>query len=168
MPIVAFQNRLKNPLSLVIEPMSERYDVPPLATVGIRYALPQGAEDRSTSVVSHGEIEFWCNATNVDVEVVPYSPAETLLHDICVNGGWCGGIVNGKPTHVEDLLPRTGIVTAREFARLAAKADGWADAEPVPDDHLDWLASRFIENLGADSMPAEELQKRSHRPFDDA
>ena len=168
MPIVAFHNRRKAPLVLVVEPSGEKHEIPHRSTAGIRYALQEGAEDRSYCDVSEGQIDFWCNADGYEIEVVHPSARDNLLWDICVIGGWCGGIVDGKPTHVEDLVPRTGTVTAQEFARLAVRADGWPDAVPVPDKHLRWLEAKFVEHLGAEAVPCEDLHRITARPFDEA
>jgi hypothetical protein len=38
-----------------------------------------------------------------------------LMHDVCVGRGWCGGIVNGQPSHVDHLIPEAGPVSAEQF-----------------------------------------------------
>ncbi len=163
-----FENRKQTSLTLVIEPWGERHDIPHLATAGVRYVLNDGAEDRCSSVVSDDLIEFWCNADSYEVEVVAPSPFERLSWDICVNGGWCGGLVDDKPTSVSDLLPASGIVTAQAFASLAVRADGWPKGDPVPEKHLRWLEDRFVEHLGAASVDVAALRKYSPRPFGEA
>src|SRR6218665_2965006 len=166
MPIVAFHNDRKTALALIVEPWGERHTIPYRSTAGIRYTLQEGAEDRSFCNVSRGQINFWCNSDGYEIDVVHPSACDNLLWDICVNGGWCGGIVNGEPTHVDDLLPKTGTVTAKDFARLAVKADGWPDAEPVPAKHFIWLEAKFIEHLGASEVPCETLRQITRSPFD--
>jgi hypothetical protein len=47
-----------------------------------------------------------------------------MIHEFCVTPGWCGGVKNGKPLHVSDVIPETGRVSADEFARWLIKADG--------------------------------------------
>src|SRR4051812_23856595 len=146
MPIVEFENRDRTPLMLMIEPSGERHEVPHLARAGIRYSLQEGVEDRCYSAVSAQEISFWCDADSYEIEIVCPSAAGRLLWEICVGGGWCGGIVDGKPTSVDDLLPATGSVTAREFASLAVQASGWPANEPPKEHDLDWISAKFIEH----------------------
>lgn len=167
MPIVAFENLRTGTLELVIEPDAGTYEVPHLATAGIRYALDEGTEDRSTSVVGEQRIEFWCNAASVEVDIVHPSPFSRLLWDICVNLGFCGGLVKGEPTHVSDLLPEAGPIGAEAFADLVLGAEG---DEPFADEaRLRWrarLAAKFVEHLGAPAVPVEPLKRIGRRPFD--
>jgi len=166
MPIVEFHNSRKAPLALVVNPSGERHEIPYRSTAGIRYASPEGAEDRSYCEMSDGQLDFWCSAAGYEIEIVHPSATDNLLWDICVEGGWCGSTVDGKPTHVVDLIAEAGTVTAQEFARLAIKADNWPDAEPMPDKHLRWLEAKFVEHLGEEAVPCEDLRRISARPFE--
>jgi hypothetical protein len=161
MPIVAFENRRTAPLELVVEPMGERHEVPHLATVGIRYTLEDGVEDFSTSVVGDQDIEFWCNAASVEVDIVYPSPFDRLLWDICVNLGFCGGLMNGEPTHVSDLIPEAGVLGAAAFADLVIRADGGG-----PTRLRQALEAKFVEHLGVPVVPVEQLKGNHRRPFD--
>lgn len=168
MPIAEFENRNETPLALTVQPWGDNHQVPHLATAGIRYSLKDGAEDRSYTVVTDGTVEFWCNADTYECDVVHPSPFDRLSWDICVKGGWCGGIIDGNPTTVDDLLPRTGKINARQFAELAMRADGWPEGEQLDDNHLRWLQAKFVEHLGAESVDAEDLLRNVARPFGDA
>jgi hypothetical protein len=168
MPITQFENRNEAPLVLTVQPWGDKHEVPHLATAGIRYSLKDGAEDRCYSVVADGAVEFWCNADSCELDVVSPSVFDRLSWDICVNGGWCGDIMDGNPTTVEDLLPQTGEINARQFAELAMRADGWPEGEPLDDKHLRWLEAKFVEHLGATSVGAENLRRNVARPFGDA
>ena len=166
MPIVEFDNFNETPLVLLIEPWGERHKVPHLARAGIRYTVSEGAEDRCYSAVSAQEIELWCGADRYEIDIVPPLPSDMLIRDICVLGGWCGGIVDGEPTRVRHLLPKSGTVTAKEFARLTIHADGWPSSEPPEDDDLRWLEAKFVEHLGTSSVDAELLHRTARSPFD--
>ena len=168
MPIIEFENYREITLTLSVQPSDESHELPPLARAGIRYTLKEGAEDRCYSSVSDRRIEIWCDAESYEIDIVYPSPFDRLCSDICLHGGWCGGIVDGKPTVVDELLPSTGPVTAEEFARLAVRADGWPEAEPLPEKHLRWIEAKFIEHLGADAVDVEALRPNLARPFDDA
>lgn len=113
-------------------------------------------------------IEFWCDAVDVEVDVVGPSGMSRLLWDICVNLGFCGGLMDGEPTDVLDLLPPAGPVTAAMFAKLAVVADG-AKPDGVEAQLRRWgpsLEAKFVEHLGASVVPAETLRKTERRPFD--
>ena len=168
MPIAEFENRNESPLVLIVHPWGDEHEVPHLATAGIRYSLKDGAEDRCYTVAADGKVEFWCNADCYELEVVNPSPFERLTWDICVNGGWCGGIIEGNPTTIYDLLPRSGKINARKFAELTMRADGWPNGEQFDDKHLRWLEAKFVEHLGAASVQAEILRQNSAPPFGNA
>lgn len=163
MPIVAFQNYREAPLVVVVEPMGERHEVPHRATLGIRYTLENGAEDRSTSVVGDQEIGFWCDAASVEVDIVYPAPFDNLLWDICVKLGFCGSVIDDEPSHVCDLIPESGSVTAEQFADLVMQAEGFAK-----DSWRESLAARFVEHFGEAVVPAERLQMNLRSPFDSA
>tara|TARA_B100000678_G_scaffold283477_1_gene283670 strand:- start:313 stop:825 length:513 start_codon:yes stop_codon:yes gene_type:complete len=168
MPIFCFENRYEAEMVLTVEPGCKTYKVPHLTEVGIRYSIGEGDEDRSYVSLSEGKAEFWCNAESCEIDIVPPTDFERLTWEICVGAGWCGGIVDGKPTHVYDLLPRTGTIDARTFAELAMRADGWPDDDPLEEEHLRFLESKFIDHLGNRPVSAEELLRLRRRPFDEA
>lgn len=165
MAIAEFFNNNEGTLTLTIQPWGDEHQVPHLARAGIRYSPDDAAEDRCCFIANGAAIEFWCNAATYEIEIVRASAFDRLSWDICVTGGWCGGIVAGKPTTVHDLLPQVGEVNAREFAELVMRAD---DDEVSDNEHLQWLQAKFVQHLGAQSVSAETLQRQAARPFDDA
>ena len=169
MPIVEFENDNDVDLFLTVSPWGDEHKIPHLARVGIRYTLKAGEEDRCYTSVSDNRIDFWCNADTYEIEVIYPSPYDLLSRSICVTGGWCGGLVDGKPTHVDDLLPSTGMVSALEFALLVIRADGdgWPDDEPFPQRHLDWLQAEFIEHLGSDLVSVGDLKRNLRGAVED-
>ncbi|SER60650.1 hypothetical protein [Sphingobium sp. YR768] len=166
MAIIEFENGDETTLILVVEPWGDRHEVPHLARVGLRYVLSENAEDRSYSVVSERKIELWCNADSYDIDIVFPSPCDMLMWDICVRGGWCGGIVDGKPVRVDDLIATSGTVTAEDFARLAVRADGGSGGELRETQHLRWLEAKFVEHLGGASVDAAMFRRTARRPFE--
>jgi hypothetical protein len=167
MPIAVFENRDSGPLFLTVEPAGHRYEVPPLAKIGIRYVLEDGDEARSFTGIRKDKIDFWCNSPDHEVDIVYPEPYDRLIWDLCVGQGWCGGVVAGKASHIDLLMPASGIVTAEEFAELAIRAE--TEAEHVPDALLRWqerLARLFVEHIGASSAPAATLRYNLRRPFD--
>lgn len=167
MPIAVFENTTDKPLTFVLEPRREQYEVPVCAKVGVRYFCEEGAVERTFVDIGDGVIRFWCDSQDRDVELVNPTPFDLLLRDVCVRLGFCGGLVNDKPTHVTDLLPATGLVRAEEFAKLAISAE--CDQRSSPDKEARWsamLAAAFIEHLGATAVPADSLVQNSALPFD--
>jgi len=167
MPVAVFFNGEPRPLTLIIEPNDERYEVPHLAKLGVRYTSESGTADRTFADIGEHAIRFWCDSPTREVEIVFPTEFERLLWDICVNGGFCGGIVKGQPTRVTDLLPTTGTVTAGEFATLAIRAE--CDEQSPPDQHRRWkaqLEAQFLKHLGSESVPAEALTLNLANPFD--
>ncbi len=167
MPVAIFENTTDKPLTFVLEPRCEQYEVPVCAKIGVQYFLPEGAVESTFVDVGDGVIRFWCDSQDRDVELVDPTPFDLLLRDMCVRLGFCGGLVNEKPTHVTDLLPATGLVTAEEFAKLAISAE--CDQRSSPDKVARWsatLVAAFKEHLGAASVPAESLVQNFVLPFD--
>lgn len=164
MAIFEFMNENEATLSLTIQPWGDKFEVPHLARVGIRYSLDEGVEDRCLFAVEGGSVEFWCNAAIFEIDIIHPSALDRLSRDICVTGGWCGGLVDGIPTTVYDLLPQTGEVDARQFAELVVRAEG----DPLEGETLPWLEAKFVEHFGAHSVSAESLLRLTPRPFGDA
>lgn len=167
MHIAVFENTTEKPLTFVVEPNLEQYEVPVLAKIGVRYSFKKGAAERTVVQVEEGIIRFWCESENRDVELVSPTPFDLLLRDVSVRLGFCGGLVNDMPTHVTDLLPANGVVTAEGFAKLAISAE--CDQRSSPDKELRWeamLAAAFIEHFGAASVPAASLVQNLALPFE--
>ena len=83
-----------------------------------------------------------------------------LQHDVCVGRGWCGGVVDGKPSHVDYLIPDSGPVTADQFVEWLFIAEG-LDPHAQPDKwetHKVGLREAFIQHMGADVVDASALK----------
>jgi len=88
------------------------------------------------------------------------SALEALMHEVCVERGWCGSVVDGQPLHVTDFLPEKGAVTADQFAGWLFAADG---VDPDEDrakwqTHLDGLREAFVRHMGAEATDVERLK----------
>ena len=80
---------------------------------------------------------------------------DQLVRDACVIYGNCGS----GDIHIRDLLPRSGELTAEEFARLMLKAEKMSESrygQQYRDNH-DWCAARFRHAMGADCVDAGAL-----------
>lgn len=83
-----------------------------------------------------------------------------LMEEVSVQYGWCGGIVNDKPSHVDDFIPASGQVSASQFVEWLFLADG-VDPASEPQKwtkHKDRLRDAFIRHMGADTVDASALR----------
>ncbi len=83
-----------------------------------------------------------------------------LMHEVCVGQGWCGGIVNDEPSHVDHFIPESGPVTPDQFVDWLFEADGM---DPYADlgkwqKHKDALRDAFIRHMGSDVVDASRLK----------
>lgn len=88
------------------------------------------------------------------------SAFDGLMREVCVQRGWCGGIVDGQTKHVTDFLPEDGAVSADQFAAWLFKADG---VDPDEDrtkwqPHFDGLRDAFVRHMGANEVDVDRLK----------
>lgn len=86
---------------------------------------------------------------------------DALMHEVCVERGRCGGIVDGRPSHVDDLIPEEGPVTANQFVVWLFMADGMLPhAEQAKlREHKQGLRDAFIRHMGHDTIDAPSLKR---------
>ncbi len=79
-----------------------------------------------------------------------------LLQTVCVDLGYCGSVVDGKPRHVDDFIPANEPVTADQFVDWVFKAEG---IDPLLGERSYKRAIReaFIKHMGADVVDAGKL-----------
>ncbi|WP_260926800.1 hypothetical protein [Novosphingobium sp. 9] len=84
----------------------------------------------------------------------------SLMHEVCVDRGWCGGIVDNRPSHVDDFIPKTGPVSAEQFVDWLFLADGVdPSSEPAKwQKHKIGLREAFVRHMGADVVDASKLK----------
>lgn len=83
-----------------------------------------------------------------------------LMHEVCVGCGWCGGIVDGKPCHVDDLIPESGAVSADQFVDWLFVAEGMdpQDNSAKWQKHKDRLREAFVRHMSAEVVDASLLK----------
>ncbi|MBX7496528.1 hypothetical protein K3172_11740 [Qipengyuania sp. 6B39] len=83
-----------------------------------------------------------------------------LQKEVCVECGWCGGIVDGKPSHVDNFIPEAGPVSADQFVDWLFIAEGMDPSEDSDrwQVHKDHLRAPFIRHIGAEIVDASMLQ----------
>lgn len=83
-----------------------------------------------------------------------------LINEVCVGLGFCGGVVDGEPRHVDDYIPEAGPVTVDEFITWLLMAEG---LDPSPDE-MTWrkhgarLREVFVRHMGAEQVDASALK----------
>lgn len=85
---------------------------------------------------------------------------DALMHEVCVERGWCGSVVGGEPSHVTDFLPAVGEVTADQFVEWLFDAEG-VDLSDDPtkwQTHYDGLRAAFVRHMGSDRAEVERLR----------
>jgi hypothetical protein len=166
MPTLIFKNLQLETVLLTIQPSGRSCEVPHLALAGVRYFLNAGAENPCHASISEHQVEYWCDADDLEIDLVLPSQYDKLRWSICTEGGWCGGCLNGEPTTVDDLLPCSGTISSKAFAKLAIRADGWPECKPFRDDHVEWLRLKFEEHLGSSAVDVAILQSNLKNPFE--
>ena len=86
------------------------------------------------------------------------SPYETLQHEVCVGLGFCGSVIDGKPSHVDFLIPEHGPVSANEFAKWVFIAEGMDPDEVAATKHGASLRAAFTRHMGGDTVDASRLK----------
>ena len=94
----------------------------------------------------------------------PYEQAETgfdaLMHDVCVEWGFCGCIKHGRPLHVMWFIPSYGPVSADQFVEWVFLADG-QNPNSKPErwqKYKDLIKASFIKHMGAEVVNAKRLR----------
>ncbi|MBA15925.1 MAG: hypothetical protein CMN73_06180 [Sphingomonas sp.] len=166
MPIFVYENEGDEDVTFILSPKEEEFRIPPLARIGVRYEIGPGQCDRTFLSVGRHLVTFWCEAAVRETEIVFPGPFDLLLASLA-RRGFCGGIVNDQPTHVCDLLPASGMISAEAFSTLVLRAEG--DGNDLSRDIERWLDSLkalFIEHMGSDRVPVALLRQNVAQPFD--
>jgi hypothetical protein len=88
----------------------------------------------------------------------PKSPYEALQHEVCVGLGFCGSVIDGKPSHVDFLIPERGLVSADEFVEWVFRAEGIDADGQTADRHAARLREAFVTHMGSDIVEASRLK----------
>jgi hypothetical protein len=82
-----------------------------------------------------------------------------LMERVCVGLGFCGCVKNGRPLHVDDLIPSEGPVTADQFVEWLFLADNMNPSvdpkrwEPTKQ----MIKAAFVEYMGGEVVDAKSL-----------
>jgi len=85
---------------------------------------------------------------------------DALMDRVCVGLGFCGCIKNGKPLHVDDLIPGDGPVTADQFVEWVFLADNMnPNADPKRWTPIkQQIKAAFVEHMGSEVVDAAALR----------
>lgn len=86
------------------------------------------------------------------------SAYEALQHEICVELGFCGSVIDGKPSHVDFFVPDQGSVSADKFVEWVFLAEGMNPLEEVAIKNAARLRDAFVRHMGADVAEAGRLK----------
>jgi hypothetical protein len=86
------------------------------------------------------------------------SPYNALLHEICVDLGFCGSVVDGEPLHVDKFIPDKGTVSADQFVDWVFMAEGWDPSEADASKHRASIRNAFVTQMGAEAVDAGDLK----------
>ncbi len=164
MPTAIFENNSEKPLRFVVSYDESQYEIPSRGQVGIRYNLETGEKDQTMTIMGDGEIEFWCNSVNYEIDIVPPSKTDLLLYELCVIMGFCGW----SGDHIMDFIPKAGIVNATIFAQSAFLGDKHK-LPPQTEREARWfedIKSLFIKYYGDNEIPTEQFLDYIRLPFE--
>ena len=81
-----------------------------------------------------------------------------LPNEVCVRLGFCGSVVDDQPLHVDQFLPRSGLVTGEAFAVALFKAEGWAPDGLGAHEHGPGVREAFLRHIGSAEVDAQLLK----------
>ena len=161
--IVQIENSQDKAVICIIEPSEQSVIIPPRATLGIRFA--RNGNLRTTVDVNDESVSFWVDG-QFETDIVEQTKAAALLWKVCVVGGWCGGTAEGEAVNVDDFLPPSGEISAREFAEAVVRGDGIPLDESRWADSMAWLEKEFLSAFGATLVTAKVFADRNPIPFE--
>ena len=88
------------------------------------------------------------------------------MNRVCVGMGWCGCMKDGRPLHVRDFIPRSGSVSAQQFAEWLILADGCNPSTPKWAKSKQKIIVAFQDIMGADVVEANELRWAGRDEYD--
>ena len=82
------------------------------------------------------------------------------MHEACVVWGFCGCIKEGKPLHVDFLIPPQGSVTADQFVEWLFLADNLNPNSEAArwKRQKEALRAAFVKHMGAETVDARLLR----------
>ena len=115
-------------------------------------------------MTDHLDAQTLCRMAAIACQVkMLVSRYKELVRCVCVDYGFCGCIIDGKPSHVSDFIPKSGSVTAKQFAEWTMQADGFKPKSPETQERFrNYLIEAFQKHMGADVVCVTELMATKH------
>jgi hypothetical protein len=82
---------------------------------------------------------------------------DALMQEVCVRWGFCGCVKDGKPLHVDLLIPAGGTVSADQFVEWVFLADN-LDPDSASLRCKRGLRTAFVTHMGAETVDARLLR----------
>ena len=82
---------------------------------------------------------------------------DKLLSEVCVRLGFCGSVVDNQPLHVDQFIPKSGSVTAEDFAAALFSAEGWDPEGPAAHELRPAISEAFARHMGGAEVDASLL-----------
>jgi hypothetical protein len=125
---------------------------------------PEGRPVEMDAVQAGGVADLLRRLSEPDFPNPPYERPESgydaLLHEVCVEFGFCGCIKDGRPLHVNWFIPSRGPVHADQFVEWVFLADNMN-----PNSRLerwqplkDAIRAAFIKYMGGEVVDATRLR----------
>ena len=92
------------------------------------------------------------------IKMTEKSNYDRLMHRLCVGMGWCGCMKDNRPLHVDDFIPRSGLVYAEQFAEWIILADGENPNDQRWSETKSNIATIFEEIMGSNLVDVSELR----------
>lgn len=92
---------------------------------------------------------------------------DALMHEACVNWGFCGCIKRGEPLHVTKLIPPSGPVHAHQFVEWLFLADNLNPNVDTYERHKAALSAAFVTHMGGEVVDATLLRWSCDEPDQD-
>jgi hypothetical protein len=133
-------------------------------TIKLLAGTPDGGPVEMDAVEASKVADLLREFSEPDFADIPYEPGSTpyglLMHDVCVEWGFCGCVREGRLLHVDFIIPREGPVTADQFVEWVFLADNLnPNHEPERwERHKDAIRAAFVKHMGAETVDARTLR----------
>jgi hypothetical protein len=142
-------------------------------TIKIHACNPEGGPVEMDAIAASGVSDLLRELSAPGFPDIPYEPGESgydaLMHQVCVEWGFCGCVKEGRPLHVDFLIPPRGPVTADQFVEWVFLADNMnPNVEPERwQPHKQAIKAAFVRYMGAEIVDASLLSWSNAQPDPD-
>ena len=89
----------------------------------------------------------------------PASGYGALMHSVCAEWGYCGSFKDGRPLHVDFLIPPEGPVTADQFVEWVFLAENMnPNVGGSSEQYKAAIRAAFVKHMGGEVVDARQLR----------